>query len=319
QFTSTMAKLRDLAPELAEVARVELNEDVAKRDALIVAFRTWINQQNYLEARTDDQFLVAFLRFCQWDLEEAKKRIVFFYNYKSKERGLLKSRLVDDKLFELARSGIFATLPNPIGPGGPRIHYTRMGHIETSKHSVTDIFRFHAFRSEIEINTDDNWNISGVVEIIDFTKIPYSLLLQFDPGLFRRMNAFLEHGIPTNLVATHIVNASRETQFVLTIIRNVMKQKELLHIHPNVESLQRTIGKEYLPTELGGSNGSLNDGIARYESQLTNFAAYFRDDERFGVDEKLREASEKEQRQPVGAGVAGVTGEEGSFRKLNFD
>ncbi|XP_030554728.1 alpha-tocopherol transfer protein-like [Drosophila novamexicana] len=311
-----MAKIRELVPELAEVARSELNEDEANRDALIVALRTWIDEQNYLVARTEDQFLVAFLRFCQWDLEEAKKRVLFFYNYKSKERSLLKCRSVDDKVLELARSGIFATLPNPIGPGGPRIHYTRMGHIETSKHSVSDIFRFHAFRSEIEINTDDNWNIAGVVEVIDFTKIPYSLLLQFDPSLFKRMNAFLEHGLPTSLVATHIVNASRETQFVLTIIRNVMKQKELLHIHPNLESLYKAIGKEYLPAELGGNNGSLNEAITRYELQLNSFTNYFKDEERFGVDEKLRAASEKEQRPTL---VAGSANEDGAFRKLTFD
>ncbi|EDV98111.1 clavesin-2 [Drosophila grimshawi] len=311
-----MAKIRQLVPELAEVARVELNEDEANRDALIMALRNWINEQNYLEARTDDQFLVAFLRFCLWDLEQAKKRVLFFYDYKSKERGLLKSRAVDDKLFELARSGIFATLPNPIGPGGPRIHFTRMGHIETSKHSVGDIFRFHAFRSEIEINTDDNWNIAGVVEVIDFTKIPYSLLLQFDSSLFKRMNAFLEHGIPTNLLATHIVNASRETQFVLTIIRNVMKQKELLHIHPNLESLHKAIGKEYLPTELGGNNGSLNEAITRYEAQLNTFTPYFNDDERFGVDEKLR-AGNSQQQAALVTGVASA--EEGTFRKLDFD
>ncbi|XP_017866487.1 PREDICTED: uncharacterized protein LOC108616056 [Drosophila arizonae] len=311
-----MAKIRELVPELAEVARTELNEDPASRDELIAALRAWIEEQSYLVARTEDQFLVAFLRFCRWDLEEAKKRVLFFYNYKSKERGLLKSRFVDDKLLELARSGIFATLPNPIGPGGPRIHFTRMGHIETSKHSVSDIFRFHAFRSEMEINSDDNWNIAGVVEVIDFTKIPYSLLLQFDPSLFRRMNSFLEHGIPTNLVATHIVNASRETQFVLTIIRNVMKQKELLHIHPNLESLYKAIGKEYLPVELGGNNGSLNDATAFYESQLTNFTPYFKDDERYGVDEKLRVASEKETRPTL---VAAAANEDGTFRKLNFD
>ncbi|XP_023159992.1 uncharacterized protein LOC111592169 isoform X2 [Drosophila hydei] len=311
-----MVNIRELVPELAEVARTELHENAANRDELIAALRAWIDDQNYLVARTDDQFLVAFLRFSLWDLEEAKKRVLFFYNYKSKERGLLKSRFVDDKLLELARSGIFATLPNPIGPGGPRIHFTRMGHIETSKHSVSDIFRFHAFRSEIEINTDDNWNIAGVVEVIDFTKIPYSLLLQFDPSLFRRMNSFLEHGIPTNLVATHIVNASRETQFVLTIIRNVMKQKELLHIHPNLESLYKAIGKEYLPVELGGNNGSLNDATTYYESQLTNFTAYFKDDERYGVDEKLRLASEKEQRPTL---VTGTANEDGIFRKLNFD
>lgn len=100
-----MANLRKLVPELEEVARTQLNENSETRDELIVAFRNWINEQDYLVARTDDQFLVAFLRFCQWDLEEAQKRIVFFYDYKTKERGLLKSRLVDDKLYELARSG----------------------------------------------------------------------------------------------------------------------------------------------------------------------------------------------------------------------
>lgn len=239
-----------------------------------------------------------------------------------------------------------------------------MGNIDTHKHPVTDIFRFHAFRAEIEINTDDNWNIAGVVEIMDFTKIPYSLLLQFDAGLFRRMNAYLEHGLPTNLVATHIVNASRETQFVLNLIRNVMKQKELvwnhwsvywmpvilsislffslsaqLHIHANVESLQRTIGgKEYLPSELGGSNGSIKEGIARYEVQLSEFADYFVEDQRYGVNAELRETWEKEQQQRQSVGVtvpAAVTSnapaatssdalaarEEagGFFRKLNID
>ncbi|XP_016973949.1 uncharacterized protein LOC108040829 [Drosophila rhopaloa] len=309
-----MAKIRSLVPELAEVARLQLGEQSSETVAKIEALRTWIVEQSYLEARTDDQFLVAFLRFCHWDVEVAKKRVVFYYTYKSKERELLKSRLVDDKLLELARSGIFATLPNPIGPGGPRIHFTRMGHIEPSKHSVIDIFRFHAFRAEIELNTDDNWNVSGVVEIMDFTKIPYSLVLQFDPGMFKRMNAFLEHGIPANLVATHIVNASRETQFVLGLIRNVMKQKELLHIHSNLESLQKAIGKEYLPVEMGGDNGTLADAMSRYETQLTGFSTYFKDDERYGVDEKLRAASEKEQA-PLVAGVPN----DGTFRKLNFD
>ncbi|XP_016928739.2 alpha-tocopherol transfer protein-like [Drosophila suzukii] len=312
-----MAKIRSLVPELAEVARLQLGEDPSAVATKIEALRTWINEQNYLEARTDDQFLVAFLRFCRWDVDDAKKRVLFYYTYKSKERELLKGRLVDDKLLELARSGIFATLPNPIGPGGPRIHYTRMGHIETSKHSVSDIFRFHAFRAEIEVNTDDNWNVSGVVEIIDFTKIPYSLLLQFDPGMFKRMNAFLEHGIPANLVATHIVNASRETQFVLGLVRNVMKQKELLHIHSNIESLNKAIGKEYLPAELGGENGSLADAMSRYETQLIGFSTYFKEDERYGVNEKLRAASEKDQDRSAPL-VASVPND-GTFRKLNFD
>lgn len=115
-----------------------------------------------------------------------------------------------------------------------------------------------------------------------------------------------------------------------------------LHIHSNVESLQRTIGgKEYLPSELGGSNGSIKEGVARYEVQLSEFADYFVEDERYGVNAALRETWEKEQqqqqqRQSVGVTVpAAVTSnapaatssdapaarEEagGFFRKLNID
>lgn len=104
----------------------------------------------------------------------------------------------------------------------------RMGNINPAIHTVQDIFRFHIMRCEIETNTDDNWNISGVIEIIDFSKIPFGFLKQFEPTLFRQMASVLEYGIPTNLLGTHIVNASKEAQIILGLIRNVMKQKELV-------------------------------------------------------------------------------------------
>lgn len=100
-----MAKIRTLVPELAEVARSQLCEVDSEVVEKIEALRAWVNELNYLEARTDDQFLVAFLRFTHWDVEVAKKRLLFYYTYKTKERELLKGRLVDDKLLELARSG----------------------------------------------------------------------------------------------------------------------------------------------------------------------------------------------------------------------
>lgn len=115
-----------------------------------------------------------------------------------------------------------------MGPGGPRIHITLMSNINPSLHTVADLFRYHVMRCEIETNTDDNWNISGVIEIVDFSKIPFAFLKQFDLGQFKQMAALLEYGIPTNLKATHIVNASKEVQILLALVRNVMKQKELV-------------------------------------------------------------------------------------------
>ncbi|XP_037951321.1 uncharacterized protein LOC119682052 [Teleopsis dalmanni] len=304
-----MAHIRPLNSELAKVARVELNENENNIQENIIKLREWIVGQTYLKARTDDQFLLAFLRFCKYNLQNAKIRIEYYYTYKSTGMEVLKVRHIDEKLLGMVRDGIFATLPNPIGPGGPRIHYTRMGNIDTSKYSVYDVFRYHTFRSEIEINTDDNWVISGVVEIIDFGKIPFAFLRQYDSGLFKKMSAFLEYGVPTNLKGTHIVNASMEAQIVLTLVRTCMKQKELLHIHSSVQSLQKAIGAEYLPVELGGENGTLDDAVNNFEQLLLSYDNYFNEEISYGVDEKLRNDLVTETK----------SSGEGSFRKLDVD
>lgn len=286
-----MTGLRPLAPELAEVARTQLNESEDEILQQLETLRTWILEQPHLKARTEDQFLLAFLRFCKYNLEATKERLIYYYTYKSSTAvEMFKGRpMVDDAMLVICRSGILATLPNPVGPGGPRIHFTRMGKIDTSIHTVINIFRFHSMRSEIEINTDDNWNISGVLEIIDFSKIPFSIIRQFEPSLFKKMAAYLEYGIPTNLVGTHIVNASREAQLMLGLVRLCMKQKELLYIHSNLESLQKAIGKEYLPTEYGGSNGSLDEAIVNFEKLLLEYEPYFIEDAKYGVDEASRQ------------------------------
>ncbi|XP_017479761.1 PREDICTED: clavesin-2 isoform X2 [Rhagoletis zephyria] len=284
-----MAQIRPLAPELAAVAAAELNEVESRIAGDIVELRQWIEEQPYLTTRTDDQFLVGFLRFCKYNMDDTKKRIEYYYTYKSTAGDFLKSRRIDDKVYGICRAGIFATLPKPVGPGGPRIHFTRMGQIDTSLYTAKDIFRFIMFRSEIEANTDDNWIISGVLEIIDFSKIPYALLRQFEPNLFKKMAAFLEYGVPTNLVGTHIVNASMDAQIILNLVRLVMKQKELLHIHSSLESLHKAIGKEYLPVEYGGTNGTYEEAMTHFEQQLNEFSDYFDEDEKYGVDEKLRE------------------------------
>ncbi|XP_065367113.1 uncharacterized protein LOC135959905 [Calliphora vicina] len=289
-----MTQLRPLNAELEEIACKELNENKTRIPNDLEALRLWLEKQPHLKARTHDQFLIAFLRFCKYSVESAQQRIDYFYTYKSSAKELLKSRGIDDKILDIAQSDIFYTLPKPAGPGGPRIHIMIMSNINPPLHSVADIFRYHIMRCEIETNTDDNWNIAGVIEIVDFSKIPFAFLKQFELSLFKQMAAVLEHGIPTNLKGTHIVNASREVQLILGLIRNVMKQKELLNVHPNLESLQRAIGKEYLPIEYGGSNGSLKEAGKNYEKLLMSFKSYFDEDEKYGVDEKLRPGAQGE-------------------------
>lgn len=105
-----MAQLRPLNPELAEIARKDLNEVPSRIPSDLEALREWIKKEPHLKARTDDQFLIAFLRYCKYSLESAKKRIDYFYTYKSSAKDLIKSRRIDDKIIDIARSGWVSTV-----------------------------------------------------------------------------------------------------------------------------------------------------------------------------------------------------------------
>ena len=79
-----MSKIRPLPPFLQKVAIEELNEDPERIEEHIQTLKTWIEQQPHLRARTDDQFLLAFLRGCKYNLENAKIKIDNYYMLKTK-------------------------------------------------------------------------------------------------------------------------------------------------------------------------------------------------------------------------------------------
>lgn len=101
-----MLQLRPLNAELQEIAQKELNEVPGRISDDLLALHSWLDKHPHLRARTDDQFLVAFLRFCKYSLESAKQRIDYFYTYKSSAKELLRSRRIDDKIVDIAQSGL---------------------------------------------------------------------------------------------------------------------------------------------------------------------------------------------------------------------
>lgn len=91
--------VRTLTEALQNVANKELNEDPARIEINLQEFRTWIEQQPHLKARTEDQFLIAFLRNCKYNLEEAKLKLDNYYALKEKYPEFLKRPSMDDEKF----------------------------------------------------------------------------------------------------------------------------------------------------------------------------------------------------------------------------
>ncbi|XP_061393127.1 alpha-tocopherol transfer protein-like [Musca vetustissima] len=175
--------VRPLPPGLQKVAIEELHEDPARVQDDIDALKTWIQQQPHLRARTDDQFLVAFLRGCKYSLEKAKSKIDKYYMLRSKFPELFSLRDVDEpKIQEIIKLGIGIALPTPLNEDGPRIMLVRNGCYDPEKYNFADIMRVFQAWNEILMWEDDYAIVNGFMVVYGsnldkfYEKIPQKYL-----------------------------------------------------------------------------------------------------------------------------------------------
>lgn len=94
-----MAQIIPLTSDLQQLAIDELGEVPSRIADDLEALKLWIQAEPHIRARTDDQFLIQFLRGCKYSLERAKEKIDLFYSLKSKYPSMFGPTDVDDKKF----------------------------------------------------------------------------------------------------------------------------------------------------------------------------------------------------------------------------
>lgn len=305
--------IRPLNGELQKVAKDELNEIECRIGEDIVALRTWIEKQHHLKARTDDQFLVSFLRGCKYSLEKAKSKVDYFYTIKTMMPEIFENLKMDDKYINFCKTGTYVRLPKPLGEGGPRIQLTNYSKFDPKNFRFIDLLRYQCLLMEWQIYQDDNCVISGYMEIIDLSKMSLSFLTQIEPMLIKKISIFAEKAAPMRLKGIHLVNCPKEAQAVLSLIRSLMSAKlqQRFYIHKTLDDLYKIIPRENLPVEYGGTNGSLDELIAQSEKELVAFNDFFCEEQQYGVNEKLRPGKKLD--------ADSLFGTAGSFRKLDID
>lgn len=99
--------VRPLPPALQEVAVRELNENTETIAQDILLLRRWILSQPHLKARTNDQFLLAFLRGSKYSIERAKQKIDRYYTLKAAIPEVFNDRRLADnpQVLEIVRLG----------------------------------------------------------------------------------------------------------------------------------------------------------------------------------------------------------------------
>jgi exonuclease VII small subunit len=96
-----MASARPLSEALAKMARQELNETPERVEQDLATIRDWLDQTPHLNARTDDQFLVPFIRSCKFQLDQVKERLENYYSAHTSMPGFNVNQDPRDELMEM--------------------------------------------------------------------------------------------------------------------------------------------------------------------------------------------------------------------------
>ncbi|XP_026324471.1 alpha-tocopherol transfer protein-like [Hyposmocoma kahamanoa] len=310
--------IRPLPSVLAERAKNELNEDPNRLKNDLQSLKDWIAKQPHLRARTDDQWLLAFLRGCKFSLERVKEKIDLYYSCRSTAPDFYRTIHTDPKFNEILEMGVILILPNfKTGAASayePLVTIVRPGAYDPDKYSITDIISVSHVLTKIVLMECDNATITGTQGVLDLDGVTIGHFVQMTPSVIKKMVVTTQESLPFRVKGNHYLNTPAGFEIIFNAIKSLLSEKNQnrLYVHnKNYEEMYKYIPKDVLPAEYGGNGGTIKEIIECWKEKVQEYSSWLEEDEKYGTDEPLRPGKPKT--------AEDMFGVEGSFRLLQVD
>ncbi|XP_043213199.1 retinol-binding protein pinta-like [Amphibalanus amphitrite] len=299
-------------PILAQAQR-ELFEVPDRRQTDIEHLRQWLCKQPHLRTRTDDWFLINFLRGAKFSLERAKEKLELYHSLKTHCPEMMGGGdPKDDMVAEVLRAGGFVPTPKPL-PNGQRLVIIRVAARDTERVPQEVMFRVSNMISALLAEQDEASQVTGIVGLLDLKDATLAHAMSMTPTLVKKAVTCWD-SFPVRQKGMHYFNTPTGMDPVINLFRSFMKEKmkQRLWFHGSDQSsLHSAIPPECLPEEYGGTLPSVNALAEEWVKRVEENREFFLDYMKYGVDEKLRRGKAKS--------AADLFDIEGSFRKLEID
>lgn len=307
-------KIRPICPELAEKAQLELNEDPNRIEGDIQHMKDWIAKQPHLRARTDDQWILAFLRGCKYSLERAKQKFDLYYTLRTSAPDLFQYKYNEHKFFEILELGSMLMLPKLQGVASPAVIIIRPGSYDPNKYHTSEIAAVNNVLQEIAFYENDTLVIAGGRAIIDLEGVNTSHFMQMTPSVVKKMTVMSQDAAPLRMKGAHYINTPAGFETVYNIFKAFLNEKNRnrLYVHnKNYDEMYQYISKDILPAEYGGNGGTIKEIIEYWKNKVKEYGPWLEEGLICGTDESKRPGKPKT--------AEDLFGIDGSFRQLQFD
>ncbi|XP_003741615.3 clavesin-2-like [Galendromus occidentalis] len=255
-------RIFDEVPGWQERAVEELGETPERREKCLQEFKEIVMEIKDFKPRTDDEFLLRFLRAKKFDLDRAVSTYKRYFRIRlvDPERFMPKGKGPKDyaEAFKLQVGTLLERL-NPLD--GTTTVIWRLGNWcpETGL-DLRDIFTPTAMAGEFSLE-DPQVQVNGVRFIIDLKSMHYSHVRYLPYSAIRALVMALQDGYPVRFKGIHVLHNTTLWAVMYNFARPLLKdkQKRRFHLHGNdLASLHKFIPREILPEEYGGLSGNFS-------------------------------------------------------------
>ncbi|XP_064640434.1 alpha-tocopherol transfer protein-like [Lineus longissimus] len=295
-----------------ERCRRELFETEEDRKSRLDSLRTWVKDHPYLTARTDDNFLLRFIRTAKYSLLTAQQRIEKFCVSRSSlgdgEPKWFENQVLDKDAYDYLKKGFLYQLPGT-DDEGRLIIMVKFGALNPKKMDFDMLFRAIYLVFDMLL-IDERTQINGINILMDAQGITLSHLKPFTPAVTKRCHGVWQDVYPVRLKAIHYINLPGFFKTFLDVCKPFLKDKykDRMFYHNKSDASTGIVPRRMLPTELGGEAGPTMDLVDKTMERIKNCGEEYEKLKMCGVDDRKRP------REVIEGDCWGMVG---SFRKIS--
>lgn len=286
----------DFADPIKEFLPPEEEENDELRQSAIHALREWVLQQpHFVNCRTDDKFLLRFLRARKYCMSSAQDALDKYLTVRTQYPIFFKCPdIYEESLRDLLAKGYFFPLFEKDSQGRTVV-FGLAGALDPRIHKTIDIYRAFSMSFEALLEDEENQK-NGITYILDESGFRLSHLAHVNLRDVQRVMINGEKGWPMRHKNIHWVNVPRYISAIYELALSMFSRKlqSRMFVHFEVSSLHEHIAPEILPLEFGGSI-PIKEMAAAWIKELEEKRDLLMSHDLMGVDESKRVKKEKRQ------------------------
>ncbi|XP_014469668.1 PREDICTED: alpha-tocopherol transfer protein [Dinoponera quadriceps] len=254
--------VRQLTSEEKEYAAKYLNETDEGRANAVAEIRRWLLENDNMCSRTDEFFILRFLRACKFDIEKAKAKMRNYHQQRSDLPEWFANK--DPFLPELQQMfdlGVFLPL-RKLDNQERMVIIVRPTLHDPYKQQISDVLKVCMIVFDLSSRSHVSGSLRGVFAIIDMQGVRFGHALQLRPNVIKSLVHSWQGCCPIRIQSINFINVPIYVDVVLSIFKQFMnaKLKQRLYIsRQGVRNSCRELPTEILPTEYGGTDCSLQE------------------------------------------------------------